>query len=548
MKKLATALITAVLLCGFFFATLAVYGENSANLIESDTTWTAANSPYTLTSPVTVAEGVTLTIQPGVAVDIEQGAILQVDGTLVARGTNTENINMSGRGDLILTSNSPGWNQQTSSGSIIEDANLNLYSITICDSAKIDNNTVTGGIYPDGGSPQITNNNLLGQIWGNGSLQSPLISDNTVVGCIYVPGGSPVILQNTVTGVNPAMTNGSSYTPSSLCSAIMLGPACAGTRLDGVIADNTVKCGLDGISAGGSDETNVLIENNMIENCARDGMMIGPTADIENNTLVNNTIGIIFSNFNYMEPLASSPTPPTIIYNNIFDSSQYNIYSYCNMNFSATFNWWGTTDLQAVSQTIYDHAFDSSLGTINCNPCLTSPNPQAYPNSNGVITYPTATEPPTQTSGSGNSTQPTKTTSTTYFSIDSNSTVSNLFFNSTDSELGFTVSGPPGTTGFAKVTIAKTLMPSGNLQVYMDGNPISSSEDSNGSYWILTFTYHHSTHQVTIKSVTQTGNAAISILNGRTQIIILAITVTALAVFGFLIVYSLRYKNAKQTT
>ncbi|MBU1879375.1 MAG: hypothetical protein KJ734_10535, partial [Chloroflexi bacterium] len=55
--------------------------------ILSDTTWTLANSPYLATTNVQVMAGVTLTIQAGVVVKFNTDKLLQVDGTLVARGT-----------------------------------------------------------------------------------------------------------------------------------------------------------------------------------------------------------------------------------------------------------------------------------------------------------------------------------------------------------------------------------------------------------------------------------------------------------------------------
>src|SRR5208337_5359065 len=42
---------------------------NVNGTINSDTTWTKANSPYNLTGPVTVDPGVTLSIEPGTIVD-----------------------------------------------------------------------------------------------------------------------------------------------------------------------------------------------------------------------------------------------------------------------------------------------------------------------------------------------------------------------------------------------------------------------------------------------------------------------------------------------
>lgn len=56
--------------------------------IISDTTWTAANSPYIVVESVDVQEGVTLTIEPGVTVKFDAEKKLQVNGELIAQGTD----------------------------------------------------------------------------------------------------------------------------------------------------------------------------------------------------------------------------------------------------------------------------------------------------------------------------------------------------------------------------------------------------------------------------------------------------------------------------
>jgi S-adenosylmethionine hydrolase len=85
------------------------------------------------------------------------------------------------------------------------------------------------------------------------------------------------------------------------------------------------------------------------------------------------------------------------------------------------------------------------------------------------------------------------------FSIISNSTISELAFNSTSQVLEFTVSGPPGTTGYTNITIAKTLIEDiSGLTVYLDGNQIQYVNSSTQFDWLLYFTYHHSTHKVII--------------------------------------------------
>ena len=86
-----------------------------------------------------------------------------------------------------------------------------------------------------------------------------------------------------------------------------------------------------------------------------------------------------------------------------------------------------------------------------------------------------------------------------FFHVESNSTVSALAFNSTSSELSFSVTGPNGTAGYVKATIAKSLVSNAaETKVYLDGIQLDYTVSSTASSWILTFNYHHSTHQVTI--------------------------------------------------
>lgn len=56
--------------------------------ISSNTTWAVADSPFVLTGDVTVASGVTLTVEPGVVVRGNSGTTLNVSGSLSAVGTS----------------------------------------------------------------------------------------------------------------------------------------------------------------------------------------------------------------------------------------------------------------------------------------------------------------------------------------------------------------------------------------------------------------------------------------------------------------------------
>jgi len=72
--------------------------------IISDTTWTLANSPYVVTANIQVMTGVTLTVQPGVMVKFSTAKLLQVDGTLIARGSSASPITFTSN----LTTPQPG--------------------------------------------------------------------------------------------------------------------------------------------------------------------------------------------------------------------------------------------------------------------------------------------------------------------------------------------------------------------------------------------------------------------------------------------------------
>ena len=45
-------------------------GTNENGLITSNVVWTKAGSPYSLTGPVAINQGVTLTVEPGVTINL----------------------------------------------------------------------------------------------------------------------------------------------------------------------------------------------------------------------------------------------------------------------------------------------------------------------------------------------------------------------------------------------------------------------------------------------------------------------------------------------
>ena len=59
---------------------------NVSGLINSDTNWSFANSPYLVTGNVLINTGVTLTIEPGVVVKMGSQVTIQNKGRFIAIG------------------------------------------------------------------------------------------------------------------------------------------------------------------------------------------------------------------------------------------------------------------------------------------------------------------------------------------------------------------------------------------------------------------------------------------------------------------------------
>lgn len=325
-----------------------------AGIIGSDTTWTPANSPYNFTAPVLVQEGVTLTIQPGVVVNIGP-RYLMVNGTLNARGDSVHPITFNAnpdhigppsiQGSIIFAQSSRAWNEQTGSGCIIENAVV--YALLTLDATiKLDNDTFYDKITMETGTgTSIISNNIIkhgidvGPWGGTRNDVSVVISNNTVMNgkiTISFPSTGSIIVSNN-TCFWEILVAKFAYSSGTFVPII---------------------------------ENNLLVNNLVGIGILDSGAGMGPI--IRNNTITNNTYGILIS---YSSPPHSHDL--TCSNNNIYGNTDYNVKTQDSANINLANNWWGTTNSSAISESMYDYDNDFTLGAVNFLPFLDSPNLQA---------------------------------------------------------------------------------------------------------------------------------------------------------------------------
>lgn len=345
--------------------------------ITQDTTWTKTGSPYILATNVHISNGVTLTIEPGVIVNLA-GNWIYVDGVLNARGTDADKIifqrNVSSEfkyssSQIVFTSNSKGWNEQNQQGCIIENTVINSVTLSLASSVKLSKIDSTNGVLVLGGSPLITNSNFNIYDSVNVISGSLTFSNNVLIGhgeSIGIYGSGNVTLSS----------NSIAFFTTDI-------KVYSGNWL---ILNNDITHCNNGIELDAAAK--VTIQNNTIHDTNINGIT-GGSPLIENNSIIHNIIGI------------HNPVAGTIIRGNNIVGNTVNSVTATTADVSASSNYWGTTDLAAVNKTIYDYYDDASLGKVFFMPILTAPNPDApwAPNYNDPvgIEVPTGTASPSPT-------------------------------------------------------------------------------------------------------------------------------------------------------
>ena len=74
------------------FAVQTGYSAEVVGTLNQNTFWSLGNSPYHVTQDIVVDSGVTLNIEAGVVVNLDNDIRFDVNGTLIARGTSSQKI------------------------------------------------------------------------------------------------------------------------------------------------------------------------------------------------------------------------------------------------------------------------------------------------------------------------------------------------------------------------------------------------------------------------------------------------------------------------
>ena len=231
-------------LVSILFYSYAVADTTVSGTIDENTTWDISGSPYILNGNVTILNGVTLTINPGVVITADSGYSLSINGRLEA-----DQITLSLTGaDLEFQSGSSGWVSSSTlsfykrigfasgAGTSIASTDVLIEDNQIIGSTQLTNGA---GITIRAGSPTIRSNTITGYSGG------PLISG------IIINGASPALSYNEITqstyGIFLIGTEGTPSAPeiynniiSNSETGIFVNPNCLPIANDNDIYNNGV--------------------------------------------------------------------------------------------------------------------------------------------------------------------------------------------------------------------------------------------------------------------------------------------------------------------
>lgn len=268
--------------------------------ITKDTVWTLVDSPFILSGNVTIKEGVTLTIEPGVEVRFGGKFSIIVNGRLIAKGTSEFNRLIK------FTSNKekpkPGdWGTIYFNGTDLSS----LLENCIVEYGASGTTIKRGELVIRGSVIHLNSENGVTAL--NGSLtieRDTLIYNNTLSG-IYISGGNATVKVNTIEFNGNGITLTGNLTTCSInITQNIIARNAYGIRLDMknynresfIITNNKVHSNDYGFYVSANS---TIIERNYIYNNSKAGIFYGQGIhEAHFNDIYNNTCGMEVANAN----------------------------------------------------------------------------------------------------------------------------------------------------------------------------------------------------------------------------------------------------------
>jgi len=324
-----------------------------------------AGATYQAIGDVSVASGVTLTIEAGAVLQFGTSMDLIIDGTLLVNGTPTNPVIFTSSNPFPLAGDWSGIKLEALSINNVIDGAVVEYAITgievkatsndsLITNSAIRNNSISG-IYFNLASGTASNNVINGHtidsrasgIWVQKA--SPLIDNNAIYNNlygIYISRGSSNVAEDTA----PQIINNNISNNTDGIYALSVA-----AQISGNIVTNNSGSGI--YISGGAPIVNLgnVITNNKY------GIYLGgdTVAVVDGNIIIDNNYGILINANN------STLLQPTITTNDIYNNNIANLYlrkvpGTTALNISN--NWWGTDIIVDIRTTIT--GFASSLDAL----------------------------------------------------------------------------------------------------------------------------------------------------------------------------------------
>lgn len=256
-------------LCLAIWTSLASAQTQTGGAILSDTTWPASNSPYIVTTDLSIDNGATLTIEPGTVIRMGAGTGFAVkSGALNAKGTAALPIVWTSASDVAGGNPAAGnWGQLafmagTSGTTVVEQAQIRYGSGMRIDGASptlndvaLQNNAGSAISVDLASSPSGAGLSASGNTLNGISVPAGVISGSVKWGLIGIPY---VVAQGEVSvGAKPAIA---AITPSSVQQGQTVNAVISGTRLAGVESIKFDVAGLSAIFSGGATDSSIPVQ------------------------------------------------------------------------------------------------------------------------------------------------------------------------------------------------------------------------------------------------------------------------------------------------